>query len=93
MDHVDSLHADNIDIYAIVSSDSDFPALVTRIRTTENQLHGYGQNMACSEFVNSCSKFVCFDHYISKPTSILTKHSTCLTHEDSTTKSIVPFLL
>ncbi|WOH37680.1 NYN domain-containing protein [Thalassotalea fonticola] len=66
---VDSLHIDDIDLYVIVSSDSDFTALVTRIRATGKQVYGYGQRLACSAFVASCTKFI----YYTKNTLLSSK--------------------
>lgn len=81
IDLVDSLHIDDIDLYVIISSDSDFTALVTRIRATGKQVHGYGQRNACSEFVNCCSKFIYFDRCNSKTISLLAKHGTTNHHK------------
>ncbi|WNC69959.1 NYN domain-containing protein [Thalassotalea nanhaiensis] len=91
IDLVDSLHTNDIDIYAIVSSDSDFTPLVTRIRATGKIVYGYGERKACGEFVRSCSKYTYLEQATSKPINIINQQiitSSSEKHVDEPLRSI-----
>lgn len=61
VDAMDILYTKNVDVFCIVSSDSDFTPLVVRLRAEGKTVIGFGSQSAASPFVNSCSKFLFLD--------------------------------
>lgn len=58
IDAMDVLHADAVDGFCLVSSDSDFTRLATRIREAGLVVYGFGQRKTPEPFVAACDKFV-----------------------------------
>jgi len=60
MDAVDLLHDDGlaIDGFALVSSDSDFTPLASKLREEGRHVVGFGRRTTPSPFVNACHTFV-----------------------------------
>lgn len=58
IDAMDLLHAGNVDIFCLVSSDSDFTRLATRIRESGKKVYGFGEQKTPDPFVKACDKFV-----------------------------------
>ncbi len=58
IDAMDLLYAGNVDSFAIVSSDSDFTPLATRLREAGKRVIGVGQRKTPKAFVEACEKFV-----------------------------------
>ncbi len=54
---MDILHADNVDGFVIVSSDSDFTALATKIREGGKVAYGFGGGKTPASFRSACTKF------------------------------------
>lgn len=58
-DLIDDLHKNNnIDIFVIVSSDSDFTEAARRIRTNGKKVFGIGKKKTHKMLKNSCDKFI-----------------------------------
>lgn len=58
VDAVDLLHTSNVDTFVIVSSDSDFVPLVTKLRSAGKIVFGAGeQNKAPRTLVKSCDRY------------------------------------
>jgi hypothetical protein len=57
IDAMDTLSAGRVDAFAIVSSDSDFTPLATRIRESGSDVHGYGAAHTPAAFQRACSSF------------------------------------
>lgn len=57
IDAMDILYTENVDAYVIVSSDSDFTRLATRLRESGKEVHGFGERKACEAFVAACDTF------------------------------------
>src|SRR5690625_4601115 len=57
IDAMDILHADSVDGFCIVSSDSDYTGLAKRIREEGMFVMGIGERKTPTEFVKSCEKF------------------------------------
>lgn len=57
IDAMDVLHANIVDGFCIVSSDSDFTRLATRIRETGRSVFGFGAKRTPQAFVAACDKF------------------------------------
>jgi len=58
IDAMDILHSDVVDGFCLVSSDSDYTRLATRIRETGVFVMGIGEKKTPKPFVNACDLFV-----------------------------------
>lgn len=58
IDTMDILHKEDVDIFVIVSSDSDFARLSTRLREGGKMVVGVGKRMTPEAFVKACNIFV-----------------------------------
>lgn len=58
IDAMDLLYAGNLDGFCLVSSDSDFTRLATRIREAGLTVYGFGKKHTPKAFVAACDKFV-----------------------------------
>ncbi|TRX52742.1 NYN domain-containing protein [Thalassomonas sp. M1454] len=58
IDVIDTLHNDNIDVFAIMSSDADFTPVVERLRSAGKVVIGIGERHANQGFMDACSEFV-----------------------------------
>ncbi|MBN2617914.1 MAG: NYN domain-containing protein [Spirochaetales bacterium] len=74
IDAMDLLHDGNLDGFCLVSSDSDFTRLATRIRESGLTVFGFGEEKTPGPFVSACDKFV-FTEILRKkdPTEIKNK--------------------
>ena len=61
IDAMDLLYARNVEAFAIVSSDSDFTRLATRLRESGMIVYGLGRRNTPSAFVAACDRFVYLD--------------------------------
>ena len=58
IDAIDLLHSHRYASFCLVSSDSDFSRLATRLREDGVQVWGFGEQKAPEAFVKACTKFV-----------------------------------
>ncbi|MFC6287661.1 NYN domain-containing protein [Nocardioides sp. GCM10027113] len=58
IDAMDLLYANNVDAFAIVSSDSDFTGLVHRLREGGKTVYGLGRKNTVDALQNACDKFI-----------------------------------
>lgn len=58
IDAMDVLHTGRVDGFCLVSSDSDFTRLATRIREAGLVVYGFGERKTPEPFVAACDKFV-----------------------------------
>jgi len=58
IDAMDLLHSGHLDGFCLVSSDSDFTRLATRIREAGLVVYGFGQRKTPQPFVAACDKFI-----------------------------------
>lgn len=58
IDAMDLLYTGNLDGFVIVSSDSDFTRLASRIRESGRTVYGFGQRKTPKPFVAACDKFI-----------------------------------
>jgi len=58
IDAMDVLHADSVDGFCLVSSDSDFTRLATRIREDGKVVYGFGERKTPEPFVAACDRFI-----------------------------------
>jgi uncharacterized LabA/DUF88 family protein len=58
IDAIDLLYTGNFNGFCIVSSDSDFTKLASRIRESGLLVYGFGEKKTPSAFVSACDKFI-----------------------------------
>jgi uncharacterized LabA/DUF88 family protein len=58
IDAMDILYSGKVDGFCIVSSDSDFTRLATRLREEGMKVYGIGQKKTPSPFIIACDKFI-----------------------------------
>lgn len=58
IDAMDLLHGGRVNGFCLVSSDSDFTRLATRIRESGLSVYGFGEKKTPKPFVAACNKFV-----------------------------------
>jgi hypothetical protein len=58
IDAMDLLYAGNLDAFAIVSSDSDFTRLATRIRESGKTVYGLGRRRTPAALIAACDRFI-----------------------------------
>ncbi|HEY4292326.1 NYN domain-containing protein [Luteibacter sp.] len=64
IDAMDLLYADRFDGFCIVSSDSDFTRLASRIREAGLIVYGFGERKTPLPFVSACDKFIYTDRLV-----------------------------
>lgn len=78
IDAMDLLHSGRFQGFCIVSSDSDFTRLATRIREEGIPVYGFGRTTTPPAFRNACSEFTYLDA-VKKQASVQSKPVTALT--------------
>lgn len=68
IDAMDILHSEKVDGFCLVSSDSDFTRLATRLRESGMLVIGIGEKKTPNPFIVACDKFI-YIEIISKPGS------------------------
>ena len=58
IDAMDLLHGGRVDGFCLVSSDSDFTRLATRVREAGFAVYGFGEKKTPRAFVAACDKFI-----------------------------------
>ncbi|MDR1143944.1 MAG: NYN domain-containing protein [Spirochaetaceae bacterium] len=58
IDAMDLLYSEKLDGFCIVSSDSDFTRLASRIRESGRRVYGFGEKKTPRAFVSVCDKFI-----------------------------------
>lgn len=58
IDAMDLLYGGNVDGFCLVSSDSDFTRLATRLREAGKVVYGFGERKTPDAFIAACDKFV-----------------------------------
>lgn len=61
IDAMDILYAGNVDGFCLISSDSDFTRLATRLREAGKVVYGLGERKTPEPFIAACDKFVFFE--------------------------------
>jgi hypothetical protein len=61
IDAMDLLYAGNVDVFCIVSSDSDFTRLAVRLRESGRRVYGIGARHTPDAFANACDRFTYVD--------------------------------
>ncbi len=66
IDAMDLLYTNKFDGFCIVSSDSDFTKLASRIRESGFVVYGFGEKKTPEAFVSACDKFIYTEVLVSK---------------------------
>lgn len=66
IDAMDILYTNDIDGFCIVSSDSDFTRLVSRLRESGKMVIGMGENKTPEPFRKACDKFTILENLLSE---------------------------
>lgn len=87
IDAMDILHTDLVDAFCLVSSDSDYTRLATRIRESGKMVIGIGKQMTPRAFVSACDVFIYTENLIElekqkKITAVRTQQSKKLTEQE-----------
>jgi uncharacterized LabA/DUF88 family protein len=67
IDAMDLLYAGNVEGFALVSSDSDFTRLATRLRESGMTVYGLGRRSTPEPFVAACDRFIYLELLASEP--------------------------
>lgn len=74
IDTMDLLYQSNLDGFCIVSSDSDFTRLASRLRESQKYVLGMGESKTPRSFISACNKFLYLD--------VLLEEAECEENED-----------
>src|SRR3954454_14134959 len=69
IDAMDLLHAGEFDGFCLVSSDSDFTRLASRLRESGKRVYGFGERKTPEAFVKACDQFIYNEIFRSAPVS------------------------
>ena len=75
IDAMDLLHSGTVDGFCLVSSDSDFTRLATRIREAGLLAYGFGEQKTPEPFVVACDKFVFTEILRPQPAAATAEHA------------------
>ena len=96
IDAMDILHSGVVDGFCLVSSDSDYTRLATRIRETGVFVMGIGEKKTPKPFVNACDVFVYTENLITEKKAVQQKntnqHKTKKAKEDKEELDPMPIL-
>ena len=62
IDAMDLMHTGTVDMFCLVSSDSDFTGLAMRLREAGKTVIGFGERKTPQAFRNACNRFIYFDN-------------------------------
>lgn len=66
IDAMDLLYSENVDAFALMTSDSDFTPLVLRILESGLPVYGFGEKKTPKPFVDACSPFIYTENLVSE---------------------------
>lgn len=75
IDAMDLLYTNKFDAFALVTSDSDFTSLATRLKQSEIYVFGVGENKTPISFRNACDDFILTEN-LNKFSSIINETAT-----------------
>lgn len=82
IDAMDILHSDKVDGFCLISSDSDFTRLATRLRESSKLVIGMGERKTPRPFIVACDKFIYIENLGSDDTE---NEATAETNAEATT--------
>jgi hypothetical protein len=80
IDAMDLLHSRRFDGFCLVSSDSDFTRLATRIREDGLMVFGFGEKQTPRAFVNACDRFNHVEELTTSPLEVIATRAARLKH-------------
>jgi uncharacterized LabA/DUF88 family protein len=83
IDAMDILYSEKVNGFCLVSSDSDFTRLATRLREAGMKVYGIGEKKTPEPFIAACDKFIYIEILRSKPD----ENGTDVTREKAAKKS------
>lgn len=90
IDAMDILHSKDVDLFVLVSSDSDFTGLATRIREEGLKVIGVGRRVTPITFANACDKFLLIENLTeTEITKTTVKENSNNTTKEQFTKEVV----
>src|SRR5690242_20062726 len=90
IDAMDILHSGVVDGFCLVSSDSDYTRLATRIRETGIFVMGIGEKKTPKAFVNACDLFVYTENLVQEKKVIQQKRTQASRAKKVTTENTEP---
>lgn len=75
IDAMDILYSEKVDGFCIVSSDSDFTRLATRLREAGMRVYGIGEKKTPKPFIVACDKFIYIEILHPAKTELIKKES------------------
>lgn len=76
IDAMDLLYTETFDGFCIVSSDSDFTRLASRIRESGRRVYGFGERKTPRPFLMACDRFIYTDNLSAPTESVIEINST-----------------
>src|SRR5437588_12204199 len=67
IDAMDLLHSGPFDGFWLVSSDSDFTRLASRLREQGADVYGFGKQATPESFRQACHRFICIEDLLPQP--------------------------
>ncbi|CAK1713102.1 MULTISPECIES: NYN domain-containing protein [Vibrio] len=92
IDAMDLLYSGKFDAFAIVSSDSDFTKLASRLRESEIFVFGVGKNTTPVAFRNACDDFIYTENLGSEDTEETAKAPKAKGDKQVNVKQLIPVL-
>ena len=90
IDAMDILYSEKVDGFCLVSSDSDFTRLATRLREAGMLVYGIGEKKTPNPFIVACDKFIYIEILKSHPEENDTGSSEQKTREKQSVDKITP---
>ncbi len=91
IDAMDLLYSEKFDAFALVSSDSDFTKLASRLRESEIFVFGVGEKKTPISFKNACDDFV-YTENLGNPEPTIASTNTETSNTTNNPKELVPVL-
>ena len=85
IDTMDLLYQSDLDAYCIVSSDSDFTRLASRLRESQKYVLGMGESKTPRSFISACNKFLYLDVLFEEACEEPVEHETSVPHDHEKT--------
>ena len=86
IDAMDILHGELVDGFCIVSSDSDYTRMATRIRESGIFVMGIGESKTPKPFVNACNLFIYTENLLPEETEVESESGTTANGRKTTRK-------
>ena len=92
IDAMDILYSEKVNGFCLVSSDSDFTKLATRLREAGLAVYGIGEKKTPNPFIVACDKFIYLEILESKDDTSTGKENTSKICIDKITPKVIKFL-